>query len=553
MSRLAGTGAIFRGKTLKTQGMQHQLAGLRKSNGRHYFAYFLEMGCGKTWLALADAERLYASNEIDAIFVLAPKGVHTNWVRREIPTHVDAPVIARAWKSGAGKRERKSIEEILQPRKIGEQPVLRILAMNIDAINTKEGFDFAASFLNATKALFVLDESSRIKNIASGRTKNALKLRRLAAYVRILSGTPITQAPTDVFSQFEFMHSGLLGTTSFRAFTAEYASLMDISGALEKKAMLDVQQKLVDSLEQAGLGSEASMARYAAAMDKLTQIRASMTRDDYRVIAMHKRNPNIKFAQVVEKDASGAPSWRNLDKLTRLIEPHAYRVLKKDCLDLPDKIYKNAYFELSTKQRQAYELMQEEARIQLDDGDVLSVHELSVLVKLQQITSGYVKLPDGGLQYVEEDNPRLELLVDTLEDIDGKIIIWARFREELRTIAKRLRELEYNVVEYHGAIKTTDREIAVDSFQNGDADIFLGQAQSGGIGLTLTAAETTIYYSNDFNNETRLQSEDRNHRIGTKNNVVYIDLMATDTIDEKIASALQRKSKVASIILDGKS
>lgn len=537
---------------MKTQGMQHQLAGLRKSNGRHYFAYFMQQGTGKTWTTLADAERLYASNEIDAIFVLAPKGVHTNWVKREIPAHLDAPCIARFWRSGAGKRERKSIEEILQPRKNGEQPVLRILAMNIDAINTKEGFDFAASFLNATKALFVLDESSRIKNIASGRTKNALKLRRLAAYVRILSGTPITQAPTDVFSQFEFMHSGLLGTTSFRAFTAEYASLMDISGALEKKAMLDVQQKLVDSLEQAGLGSEASMARYAAAMDKLTQIGASMTRDDYRIIAMHKRNPKMKFAQIVEKDASGAPTWRNLDKLTRLIEPHTYRVLKKDCLDLPDKIYKNAYFELSTKQRQAYELMQEEARIQLDDGDVLSVHELSVLVKLQQITSGYVKLPDGGLQYVEEDNPRLELLVDTLEDIDGKIIIWARFKEELRTIAKRLRELEYNVVEYHGAIKTADREIAVDSFQNGDADIFLGQAQSGGIGLTLTAAETTIYYSNDFNNETRLQSEDRNHRIGTKNNVVYIDLMATDTIDEKIASALQRKSKVASIILDGK-
>jgi SNF2 family DNA or RNA helicase len=112
-----------------------------------------------------------------------------------------------------------------------------------------------------------------------------------------------------------------------------------------------------------------------------------------------------------------------------------------------------------------------------------------------------------------------------------------------------LRKEGLRVVEYHGGVKTADREAAVDAFQRGEADAFVGQPQSGGIGLTLTNAGTVIYYSNDFNLETRLQSEDRAHRIGTRNNVVYIDLTATGTIDESIARSLQRKSGLAANVL----
>jgi SNF2 family DNA or RNA helicase len=531
--------------------MAHQLEGLRRSNGRAFYAYFMEQGTGKTWTTLADAERAYASGMIDAMLVFAPKGVHTNWVRREIPMHFDAPCIARAWRTGVGKKEFKYIEEVMTPRKHGEAVVMRILAMNIDSVNTKNGFDFAERFLNATKAMIVVDESRRIGNMQAMRTKQLFKLRRKAAAVRILSGTPITQGPTDLFSQFEFMKSGLLGTTSYRAFFSEYAELTDIQGAIDKQNQLAEAKKIVDALECGDLSSSESLQCYQLAVARVDVLKANMTRDDYKVLAMHKKNPRIAFAQIPEKDSSGNTKWRNLDRLQKLIEPHSYRVLKKDCLDLPPKVYKNVYFDMLPKQREAYELMAEEARIQLDDGDILSVHELAALVKMQQITSGFVKLPSGDIQYVAENNPRLETLLDVIEDIDGKIIIWARFREEIAAIVKALRDVGRKVVEYHGGIKPADREIAVDSLQKGDAGIFVGQAQSGGIGLTLTAAETTIYFSNDFNNETRLQSEDRNHRMGTINHIRYIDLVATDSIDEKIASALQRKSQVASIVLDG--
>ena len=263
---------------------------------------------------------------------------------------------------------------------------------------------------------------------------------------------------------------------------------------------------------------------------------------------MVRRNPRAAYAQIIARNPDGSPRWRNLEKLQKLLEPHSFRVLKKDCLDLPEKIYKTITFELDAAQQRAYDKMQDELRIELGDNTELPVSELAALIKLQQITSGYVNTPIG-VRYVSEDNPRLKTLMDAIEDVDGKFIIWARFREELDAIAAALAEAEIPCVQYHGGVSREDREAAVDGFQNGDVRVFVGQPQSGGIGLTLTAAETVFYFSNDFNLETRLQSEDRAHRIGTRKNVVYIDIAAESTIDEQIARNLQRKQRTAALVL----
>ena len=484
---------------MRTKGMQHQIQALQELEGRKTYALFMEQGTGKTWTLLADAERLYAKGAIDAILVVAPNGVHTNWVNREIPTHMEGNIIARAWRSGAGVTYMKKLEELFTPRPQGESVPLRILSINVDALVTKKGYEFCERFLNATRALIVLDESSRIKNPDAARTKALMRLRRHARGARIASGTPITNSPVDLFAQMEFLESGLLGTTSYRAFVAEYAELMPSTHPMMQN--------------------------------------------------MVRRNPRAAFAQIVARNPDGSPRWRNLDKLQRLIAPHSFRVLKKDCLDLPEKIYKTITFELNTEQRRAYSKMQDELRIELGDQTELPVSELASLIKLQQITSGFINLPGGVVQYVSEENPRLKALMDTIEDVDGKFIIWARFREELMAISAALAAAGITSVEYHGGVAREDRERAVNEFQEGEARAFVGQPQSGGIGLTLTAAETVVYYSNDFNLETRLQSEDRAHRIGTRRNVVYIDLAAEDTIDEQISRNLQRKQRVAAVVL----
>lgn len=479
--------------------MAHQLEALRRLNGREHFALFMEQGTGKTWTLLADAERAYMSGAIDALFVLAPKGVHTNWTLREIPEHLGVPCIADAWIAGAGKRRRAELEALLRPREPGEVVPLRILTMNYDALMTKDGFDFALRFLRATKAMMVLDESHRIKSPSAGRTKRVMRLRPHARLVRISTGTPMTNEPLDVFSQFEFMESGLLGTTSYRAFTAEYADLLPTDNRM--------MQNII------------------------------------------KRNPAAAFAQIVARNPDGSKRYRNLDKLQRLVAPHSYRVLKRECLDLPEKIYKQHAFDLTPRQRAMYATLEDELRIYLTDGEIETVEGIAAMTKLQQITSGFVNIDGAPLLLPAKDNPRMDALLELIEDIDGPFIVWARFREELRQIAAALREAGIVAREYHGGTPQAEREAAVDGFQSGAVRAFVGQPMAGGIGLTLTAAETVIYYSNDFNLGTRLQSEDRCHRIGTRRNVVYIDLMATGTIDAPIARALQRKTAIAAEIL----
>jgi SNF2 family DNA or RNA helicase len=479
--------------------MQHQLEALRLMSDRREFALFMEQGTGKTWTLLAHAERLYAAGKINGLLVVAPNGVHTNWTRREIPAHMDVHHIARAWKTGAGKRETASIRQVLRNREAGEQPPLRIYAASFDSLMTKKGLEMAEEFLLSTNAVIVIDESSRIKNPDSGRTKVVMGLRKFAAYAYIASGTPVTNAPADVFAQMEFLSEGLLGTTSYRAFVAEYAELL---------------------------------------------------RPDHPMMQrMIERNPRIAFAQVIAKGADGKPVWRNLDKLKGLLAPHSYRVLKRDCLDLPDKIYKSVYFSLTAKQQKVYDHLKRELRIEHGE-QVLVVNKLSSINKLQQITSGFYLPPGGGEPvYVEEKNPRLAALVNALEDVTGQFIVWANFKEELLCVSAALRKAGYSVVEYHGGVKKDDREIAVDSFQTGTADAFVAQPKAGGIGLTLTAAETAFYFSNSYNMEDRAQSEDRSHRKGTTKNVVYIDVVAEGTIDEDITAALQRKTEVAAQIL----
>jgi SNF2 family DNA or RNA helicase len=485
---------------MKTTPMEHQVEGqARLDAAPSWFALAAEQGTGKTWMLLNDSERQFVAGRITGVLVVAPKGVHTNWVRREIPTHMSVPVKADYYLSGMGARRKARMQKVMRPSEDGE---LMVLAINIDALNSKDGYKAAETFLMHHEAIMIVDESSRIKTGSAGRTKKCIALGKLAKSRRIASGTMIANSPLDIFYQFEFLkpRGALLGTTSFSAFTAEFADV---------------------------LPADHHLVRHAAAKSA-------------RGIA----------PQMIRKDDSGRPVFRNLEKLQKLMAPHTFRVLKKDCLDLPDKIYQTAYYELEPAARRVYDKAAEELRYERDCGEIDAYTALTKITKLQQMAAGFVMV-DGTPEYVCEKNPRLALLKELVEDVDGQFIVWAVYREELRQIVAALKELGVPCVEYHGGVKDSDREHAVDSFQRGEARAFVGQAQAGGIGLTLTAATTAIYYSCNFSLELRLQSEDRCHRIGTKQNVVYIDIAGVDTIDERISSALQSKSITASAVLDG--
>lgn len=519
-------------RQFKTEPYAHQRKYLEEHGGAYAFFLSTEQGTGKSWMLINEAAILWDKGLIDAVCVLAPNGVHTNWVLNEIPDHLPdwAPRTAVAWDSAMGKKATARFNRVYEthgPRQ------LRFLTMNWEGLNAARSFQVLVKFfqLFAGRIMFVGDEpSGAIKNPTSTRYKQLLKLKPMTAFRRMADGTPITQGPFDAFAPYHFLDKRILKTDSYMAFKAEYAE------------MIPAKMQGYDDNGQPALV------------------------DNPLIKKIMERSGSKRVPQIVAKGPGGLPKYRNIEKLQRLIAPHTYRVLKKDCLDLPEKVYKTVYFELTKEQREVYDRLKRECRI-VYEGEETPVAKLAAITKLAQVTSGFVIHPehDDALP-IPGPNPKIELLMERVQSIvaqGSKVIVWARFHAEIEAIAERLRAAAITFVEYHGGVKNKDREAAKIAFQGGDsgqraedgsdpgsgwAQVMVAQQQAGGTGNTWTVADYTIYFSNTFSLRERLQSEDRNHRIGQDKNVVYIDLVALNTIDQKIVHALKAKKNIADII-----
>lgn len=496
----------------KTSALKHQQECLARFGKMRAFALLAEMGTGKTWIVINNAADLWADNVCDAMLIFAPNGVQLNWVLKELPKHMPGWVRwkAAAWRSDARKEEREALEELLQPLPDG---VLRIVAMNWEALNSKRARAFAEQFCASTEWLMmVADESDWIKSPSAARTKNFMKLRGYSRWRRIMSGTPINNAPFDAFTQFGFLDQKILRTTSFYAFKAEYAELLQPGNPLLEHINKQRQQNAPD----------------------------------------RKFNPRFG-PQVVVKGKDGRPKWKNLDRLSALIQPFSFRVLKKDCLDLPEKVYKTSLFDLTAEQQVHYDKMERECRL-LFMNDETPVTKLTALGKLSQITSGYFLHP--GVEEpvrIEGANPRLDILAERVAAIvaqGDKVVVWARYRAQIADVVARLKAEGRAVVEYHGGTSDDDRLAAIAAIEEGEAEVFVGNQQAGGTGITIVRPRYVIYFSNSFSMRERAQSEDRSHRIGQRNAVTYLDIAARGTIDEDILAALADKAEVADALLN---
>jgi len=495
----------------KTKPMQHQLKCLNEYGHREYFGLLADMGTGKTWIILNNFADLWQSNLCAAVLVLAPNGVHLNWTRLELPQHMPDWVRYKTatWQADMNKTEQRAFEQFMT-RSAGE---LRVFAMNWEAMSTPRGFAAAERFcITGSNLMIVADESDAVKNPNSIRTENLMKLKKYSRWRRIMTGTFVTQAPFDAFSQMSFLDEAILGTTSYFAFKAEYAE------------MIPAGSKFIRSIAE-----KANASRRADG----------------------KRSIRKNMIQIVRKGPGGLPKYRNLDKLSRLIGPHVFRVLKSECLDLPPKVYKTVLFELTKQQKEVYKKAKVECRLVFENRET-PFNKLVAVQKLAQITSGYFLHPEAEEPVrIPGENPKLDLLVDRCKALRGnKIIIWARYRVEIADIVARLREEGFNVVEYHGGTSMIDRVSAIESFERGAADVWVGNQQAGGTGITLVAASYVIYFSNSFSLRDRLQSEDRAHRIGQTKSVTYLNLAGKGTVDESAINSLLNKKDVAEMIMD---
>ena len=467
----------------KTVPYAHQITALEKSWDKENYAYFMEMGTGKSKVLIDNMSMLYDHGKINGALILAPKGVYRNWQRQEIPTHLPNHIedFTVAWTPTPNKLEKELLDSILKDPK---DLTLDIFLMNIEALHTTKGARFAERFLNGHRALVVIDESTTIKNPKAIRTKNALKLSTLAKYRRILTGSPVTRDPIDLFSQCEFLDPAILGHASYYSFKNRYT----------------------------------------------VQVRTN--------VGTHV------FNKVV--------GYKNLGELSGLLDPYSYRVLKEDCLDLPEKIYTKRQVDLTDEQKKAYREMKEYALTLFEDGSVLTASTvMTQLLRLHQISCGHLITESGETKVFK--NNRITELMSILEEVDGKVIIWANYRQDIRTIYDTISKKygKETVATYYGDTPDEERQGIVQKFQDKDSSLryFVGNQQTAGYGLTLTAASTVVYYSNNYDLEKRIQSEDRAHRIGQKSNVTYIDLIAEKTVDERIVKALRNKINIASKVL----
>ena len=401
----------------KTKPFKHQKDVLDDSWQRPYYGLFMEMGLGKSKVAIDTIGRLKSKGEVDSVMIVAPKGVYDNWVKQEIPNHLP-------------------------------------------------------------------DEFERFVVRWQPSKSKAFQLSKYAKYKRILTGSPVTKSPMDLYSQCAFLDTMSLDQASYFAFQNRYAV---------------VQKRFMG----------------ARSFNEIT-------------------------------------GYRRLDELNEKLNKFSVRTLKEDCLDLPEKIYIKRSVPLTAEQTKLYAQMKKYALAQLDGGQLATTASvLTQIMRLQQICCGYLMSDEGELKVL--DNNRMTELLAAVEECSGKVIIWCNYTHDIKEIEKALCS-KYggdSVATYYGATKQEDRQLTVDKFQdiNSPLRFFVGQPKTGGYGITLTAANTMIYYSNSYDLEIRLQSEDRAHRIGQKKAVTYIDLIVEDTIDEKIVKSLREKINLAGQVL----
>ena len=451
----------------KTKPFEHQREALKRGAESKNFAYFMEMGTGKTKVSIDNASYLFTQNKIKNVIVIAPNSVYLNW-KKEIETHcsVDYKIMAH------------KVDKINSP--IFNDPLqLTWYLYNVEAMSHKSGLKKVKEILTAAdETMMIIDEATTIKNRTAKRTKNIIELGKTVAYKRLLTGSPVTKSPLDLYSQVAFLDKSLLGHSSFYTFRARYAVMHEIDMG----------------------GRSVMLPKY----------------------------------------------YTNLEELEKNIKTFSYRCRKVECLDLPEKLYTQYYINLKEEHQQAYDRLRKNAWAVIQNEEVSYSNKLTEILKLHQCVNGHVKTDDGKI--IEFDDPKLDQLMEVIEENEGKFIIWANYIYNIEKIIKILQD-RYgidSVVSVYGAVDAEQRIKNVKRFENDDAvRFFVGNPSTGGYGLNLVSASYVVYYSNSYNLEVREQSEDRAHRIGQDKNVLVIDLIIRGTVDEMIISALKGKIKLS--------
>ena len=438
------------------QPFKHQLTACHLGYAHDEYFFSMEQGTCKTKVAIdiACVHRLHS--KIEVLVVICPLSVTRTW-EDELAKHCPLPYVVEYGSS--------AFKGITVPaEKLGA------ILVGVESFSQGRTAETLLAWGRLHDFMIVMDEAHNIKTHDSNRTREITKLGRLAKVRICMTGTPITKNLIDLYAQYEFLNTNIIGVGDFYAFRNRYA----IMGGFKNK-------------------------------------------------------------QVIGYD--------NVDELMGFLQPYTYSITKAECFDLPPKVYTRRYVDLPKAHRKLYDQLRKN---ELEDLEVKN--SLEKALRLAQLTGGFLPGEDGKpvMQVSAEDNAKLKILREELEIAPGSVIIFARYLPEVALI-KSILPPDDTVV-FIGEVDIDERQTMIHQFQDGEKKYFLATIQAGGIGITLTRAQTVLYYSTTDNYAQRAQSEDRAHRAGTVHTVTYIDIIANRTSDETLHAAHSCKQDLADFL-----
>lgn len=374
--------------------------------------------------------------------------------------------------------------DILTDMQNGTTDQFKWLIVGIEGFSQGKAFEHVLPFAKNRKCLVIIDESDGIKTPGKNRTNKCIELGTHCVKRMILSGTPITLGMEDLYTQFKFLNPEIIGYNNYYSFRAHFCITTSIKVSEDKY------------------------------VEKIT-------------------------------------GYKNQNELLDLVAPYTLRVEKADALDLPEKISTKRFVTMSPDQKRMYNMMRDEFAIEMNGREYEVKSSLEQLLRLQQITGGHYPEDTGAsiqLKPIPGKNPKLEELIETVNSIRGKVIVWCLFRAEIEMIADAMDERGIGTVEFHGGRDDDEKKQAVREFrEHPEVKVFLA-TKAAARGLTLIEGDTAIYYSLGHSYGDYAQSQDRIHRIGQKNTCNYIHLVCEKTVDVKVANVMRDRKNVADMI-----
>lgn len=487
--------ALPQGFSFKTDPYPHQLEPLLRMVEMDSYALLMDPGTGKSKVLIDDSQAGFIAGKINAVLVVCPNSIKSNW-EDELVTHSNTTNSVFVYEPSRRVECLKWIHK-------SSAPALKWLIMGVESFSQGTGWQVAEKFLLLHRADFHLDESSRIKTHDAARTKKITSLGRLARRRRIATGTPFSKGLHQAWAQYEFLDPNILDMGYF-AFRNHFC----IMGGYKGKQIMGT----------------------------------------------------INEEQFID-----------------LVAPYTFRAKKSECLKLPPKVYQIRKVQPTEEQKRIYKDLKDEGGADLEGGFVNYTNTLVKQLRLHQVCGGFVAITRPDLEPVldimnaeeyiarmmdtvevisiQGKNPKIDELMDIVDEIPGKTIIWSRYKAEVRAISEALRKGfgDEAVVEFHGGINNDDRALARRRFQADPKCLyFVGQVSTGGIGITLTAAPTMVYFGNAWPLEDRIQSEDRFHRIGqAAESVLIIDIVVEGGwVDSQIVKAHKMGKDFVEYIMD---